>query len=451
MSEANVVHLRVDAIRRLTRRRATAPLTKTLATSSAEDVAEALTHLTRPDSVFLFQLIPERLAGLVLLTVNEDSLGLIVQSVSFERLLRWLDAMEHDDVVDLMERLPQELRERLLERMDTIDRAQVEELLAWPPDSAGGIMSPVAFRLNEATTCREAISALQEQGDVEMVFYLYVENDAGQLVGVTSLRNLLLNPPSKTLGEIMATEVVAVSPNTDQEDVARLATRYSFLAIPVLDDTRHLLGIVTIDDVIDVVHEEAAEDMLKMAGVGDEYDPQSARSLHMLRQRMPWLIVTLISGLLLSEFIGYFQGTLQREAILAGFIPVVMGMGGNVGIQAATITVRNLATGYAGGSSPGLLIFREGRVGLGIGLSMAAMLSLYCFFRFYPQWHLGAAVGLSILIAVTVAALLGAIIPLSLARFGVDPAVATGPFVTSAIDFTGIVVYFFICTIAFGF
>lgn len=359
--------------------------------------------------------------------------------------------MEHDDEVDFIECLFDEFRDEVLKLIEAGDREHVEELLAWASDSAGGIMSPVAFVLNEGTTCREAISALQEAGDVEMVFYLYVESEAGQLVGVTSLRNLLLNAPSTVLGDIMATDVVAVLPTTDQEEVARIAARYDFLAIPVVDDTRKLLGIVTIDDVLDVVREEAAEDLLKMAGVGDSFDVHGSNSFRAARQRLTWLLVTLVGGIGLSEVIGVFEHTLEKQAVLAGFIPVVMGIGGNVGIQAATITVRNLATGHVmEGRGAGSLLLREGRVGLLMGVVLAGLLVVYCLAR-YPQWQLGAAVGSSILLAVVGSAVLGTLIPLALDRLNIDPAVATGPFVTTTIDVSAIVLYFVICTWIFGF
>ena len=451
MADTTLVHARVAAIRRLARRRAAAPLTRAVAKSSAEDVAQAFTHLTGPDGLFVLSKLEDGSAGDVLNLLTDDDLQVAVNGVSLAKLITWLDEMEPDDEADLIERLPDDLQAKVLDRIEEADREHVEELMAYPPDSAGGIMSPVAFRLNEATTCREAIDALQEQGDVEMVFYLYLENDAGQLVGVTSLRNLLMNAPSTKLGELMATEVIAVLPETDQEEVARIASRYDFLAVPVVDDTRKLLGIVTIDDVLDVVREEAAEDMFKMAGVGDQFDPHGSNAFIAARQRLTWLMVTLVGGVGLSEVIGAFEATLAERAVLAAFIPVVMGISGNVGIQAATITVRNLATGHVvqGAGSAGLLL-REGRVGLIMGLVLSLLLAAYCVIR-YPEWELGLAVALSILCAVVVSAVLGTVIPLTLDRLGIDPAVATGPFVTTTIDVVAIVLYFLICTVAFGF
>lgn len=446
----NLVQARVDAIRRLTRRRAAPPLRRALAKSSPEDVGQAVGHLTWVDTRYLFEQLPMESAGTVLLVVDEDTFQHVVTAMPAPRLLEWLDCMEPDDVADLVARLPEELRAQALQRMEKDERSDLEELLAYPVDTAGGIMSPVAFVLHEDTTCRDAIAALQEAQDVEMVFYLYLLNDAGQLVGVTSLRQLLLNHPSTPLNQTANPDVITVQPSTDQEEVARIASRYDLLAVPVVDDTRKLLGIVTIDDVLDVVREEAAEDLLKMAGVGDEFDPHGSNTFRAARQRLTWLLVTAVGGMALAEVIGRFDATLEESAVLAGFIPVIMALGGGVGLQAATITVRNLATGHVslnGGSFK--LVFREVRVGLVMGLLLSAALALFGWLR-YSNPALGISVGVSILSVVLCAAAVGTTVPLLLEKVGVDPAVATGPFVTITIDTIAIVLYLTIATFALG-
>jgi len=447
----NLVQARVDALRRLTRRRATKPLKKAVDKCSSADVAEAVAHLTRPETLFLFDRLSDDVAGDVMLALRESDLQFVTGEIPLERLTLWLEAMEPDDEADLVARLPEGLRERLLSRLEAAEREDVEELLAWPEDSAGGIMSPVAFRVHENTTCREAIDAFQEQADVEMVFYLYVENDQDQLVGVTSLRNLLINAPSTHLREFMAADVMAVTPETDQEQVARLAARYDLLAVPVVDEAHKLLGIVTIDDVLDVIAEEAAEDMMVMAGVSEGADPYGESAIEAVRSRARWLLVTLVAGVVMAEVINLFEGTLAQNAMLAGFIPVVMGLSGNVGIQAATITVRNLATGHvSAGEGVAELLWKEGRAGILMGLGFGLLLMAWGTLRF-PGWQVGGAVGASIGLALIGAAVLGAVIPLVLDRFGIDPAVATGPFVTTLVDLIAIAVYFTVCTTLFGF
>ena len=448
----NLVHARVDAIRRLARRRAAGPLQRAVAKSSAEDIAEAMSSLTRGDTRFVFELLPAEgaLGAEVLLELGEADFGLLIGQVPEERLKAWVDELEPDDVADLIELLPEELRAQVLSDMEDEDREQAEELLAWPSDSAGGIMSPVAFRLAEETTCREAIAALQDQAeDVEMVFYAYVENEGGQLVGVTSLRQLLLNPPSKTLGEIMNPDVIALAPETDQEEVARIAGRYDLLAVPIVDDTRKFLGIVTIDDVLDVLEEEAEQDMLRMAGVDEQYDVAGVSVLKAARQRLTWLLVTTAGGIGLAEVIGGFRQSLEDNTMLAAFIPVIMALGGSVALQTATITVRNLATGHL--SSAGgwwLALFRELRVGLLIGAILGAVLLGYGWLR--TDQLVGLTVGVTVLGALILSAVIGALIPLVLDRLGIDPALATGPFVTITIDLVAIVVYLSIATALLG-
>ena len=441
-----LVRTQVDVIRRLARRRAKGPLGRCLEKSNATDIAEAAAGMRRGEILFLVDQIEDNaLAGEVLLLLPDSQLLDVVNGTSVPRISAWLSDLEPDDAADVAARLPEDLQEEVLKGLKREDREEVEELMAWPEDSAGGIMSPVAFRLSEDSTCREAIEALHEQADVEMVFYVYVLNDSGQLVGTCSLRNLLLNPPSTPLRDIMTTDVVTVAPETDQEEVASTTARHDLLAIPVVDEARQLLGIVTVDDVIDVLREEAAEDMMLMAGVGESYNPQESSAIAAVQIRVRWLLVTLVAGILLMTVIGRFDETIQNNLIVAGLIPVLMAMSGNVGIQASTITVRNLATGHvsAVGGMTGLL-FREARVGILLGLFFGLILGGWCLLVGTGDNRLmvAMAVGTSICVSLTVAAVVGALTPILLDRFDVDPAVAAGPFVTTVIDLTGVVVFF---------
>jgi magnesium transporter len=328
------------------------------------------------------------------------------------------------------------------------EREEVEELLGYASDTAGGIMSPLAFTLREDTTCRDAIAAVQEASDHELIYYAYVENDEGQVVGVTSLRNLLTHPPSTRLSDIMATDVICVRPETDQEEVARIAGRYDLLAVPVVDEQRHLLGIVTVDDVLDVIKEEAAEDMLLMAGVSDTPDETNVGRVRTAAGRLPWLLVTLAGGLAISELIHHFDPLLKGELVLAGFIPIVMGMEGNVGIQSATVTVRGIATGKIdAGVSRNVL--GEVLNGLFLGVVFAALIGGYCWLRF-GVGPVAASVAVAVLTGMTSASLVGALVPLTLRRLGVDPAIATGPFVTTAMDGLGLTIYLTVATVLLG-
>ncbi len=379
--------------------------------------------------------------------IPENELHNLVRDMELERLVLLLNLMEVDDETDVIGRLPDQVREQVLSRIHGEDREHVEELLGYPEDSAGGIMSPLAFRLREEATCREAIDALQDAEELESVFYLFVENEAEQLVGVTSLRNLLTHPPGMRLKDFMTTEVITVHPEVDQEEVARVVGRYDLLAIPVVDDHRKLLGIVTVDDIIDVIKEEAAEDMMLMAGVHELADGGITTGvLQSSRERVLWLLATLGGGIVASESIALWSASLETYAVLAGFLPVVLGMGGNVGTQSATITVRGIALGRVQPRDLLRLIWRELRVGFMLGLGYGLLLGIYCLLRFPQTKMLGLGVAGAIFIAMTVATSVGAIVPLTLERMHIDPAVATNPIVTTLMDNIGVIIYFSITT-----
>ena len=441
-----LLQTRVEAIRRLARRGAGSSLRRSLEKSRPEDIAAAMAHLAPAEQRLIMSQIgtPEHAAE-VLPRLAESELHNLARSMKFEDLLSILEAMEVDDEADVIAALPDDLRVKVLEAIQGEEKEQVEEILAWPDDSAGGIMQPLAFRVNENVTCREAIESLQGAENIEMVFYLYAENDAGQLVGVTSLRNLLTHSPSMKITDIMTPDVIAVHPSTDQEEVARIVSRYDLLAVPVIDEGRRLIGIVTIDDVIDVIKEEALEDMMLMAGMGDaEAEPGGSAIFRSVRQRLPWLLVTIFGGIGMAELIGRFEGALAEEAVLAGFIPVMMGMGGNVGIQAATIAVRNIATGRVESLGVPAMLFRELRVGALMGVAFATVLGAYAVIR-HGQPLLGFAIAISTIAELIAAATFGSLVPTLMARIGVDPAVATGPFVTTGIDMVALTIYFSTC------
>ena len=442
---AQRVHNLVEAMRRLARRSAVASLKRTVEKSRAEDIAEAIGHLAPHEQKLVFsQVVDNETAANVLVQLDDTDFQLLVSEIEFDRLILLMNLMEVDDEADLIQLLPDDIRDRVLDAIHHADKEHVEELLTYPEDSAGGIMQPLVFVTHEDTSCRDAINHLHESaGDLEMIFYLYVENDAGQLVGVTSLRALLTHPPSTKLNEFMTTEVITVEPETDQEDVARIVSRYDMLALPVVDDGRRLLGIVTIDDVVDVIQDEAMEDMLLMAGVGDEVDPTGGSVLKAARQRAMWLFVTLLGGIAMAEVIGAFEAPMQQLPVLAGFIPVMMGMGGNVGVQAATIAVQNIATGHANVTGPMKMAWHEMRVGLIMGIGFAVVLGAYTWAS--GDAVLAAAVSTSIVCTVTVAASFGMMVPFTFHRFGIDPAIATGPFVTTGIDVVAILIYFATC------
>jgi magnesium transporter len=249
----------------------------------------------------------------------------------------------------------------------------------------------------------------------------------------------------------MTKKVQTVRPETDQEEVARIVSQYNFLAVPVIDSDEKLLGIVTVDDVVDVIREEATEDFLKMVGAGEDREILLKSSWENARIRLPWLFASWIGGIIAAYIIGVFDDVLQNTLALAAFIPVIIGMGGNVGTQSSTMIVRGLATGRVGFENSSKILFKEIRVGLILGVLYGILLGLFAIVRFLDiSPILGLVVGLSICASMLIAATIGSLVPLILDRFDIDPAVATGPFVTTAIDILGVALYFIIAGALFN-
>ena len=332
-----------------------------------------------------------------------------------------------------------------MRRLDGEEGDEVAALLAWPRDSAGGIMSPDVFVMSQTATTGHAITTIQETSDeLPTFYYLYVVDASERLVGVVSLRSLLTHPAHTPLVSIMNRDVICVEPEQDQEEVARYVARYDLLALPVVDAHQRLLGVVTVDDVVDVIREEAAEDMMLMAGVhggGEALDHSGRTALEMTRMRAGWLLATALGGIVADRITHQFSGALP-VAVLAGLIPVVMGMGGNVGIQSTTLAVRGLATGAIQIGGAWSFIVREAKVGLLLGLGYGGLLGVYGLLSGWPDPFVGMTVGISVFLAIGIGSLLGSSLPVALSRLGVDPAIATGPFVTTAVDILGIGLYF---------
>ena len=440
---------KIDILRRLARKQ-TSALSRALQKTRPPDIAEALVYSAPHEQRFMWEAIgdDDQLAAEGLANMPENALPGFVRVVEFEQLVRLLHIMEVDDEADIIDALPEEMQEKVLQALQEDDRTQLEDILSYDPNTAGGLMHVDVVRINENSSCRDAIKLLQTQANVEMAFYLYIETDNEQLVGVLSLRRLLLHPPSTLLKSIMITDLVTVAASASQEEVAGIVQRYDIIALPVVDDHRKLLGIITVDDVMDVIWEMHENQLMLMAGMNEEHNPHERNVFKAFQQRLTWLLITLFGGIGMAELIGVFEQSLSAKAALASFIPVMLGTGGNVGTQAATIAVRNLALDKAFVFSTISMLWREIKVGTLLGLSFGIILGGYAAIRFDPL--MGVAISLATLSTVVCAALLGMMVPLTLSRFKVDPAVATGPFVTTSIDLLAILIYFSTCVMILG-
>ncbi|MSP61633.1 MAG: magnesium transporter [Myxococcales bacterium] len=443
--ESAKLNILVVTVERLLRRDAVRPLEKILSRNHPADLASLCGRLEPPDRQRVFDCFTDdsRRAE-VLAHLERDVATALLTSWPPERAAQVLARMDADDRADLLGALPPEHSRAVLDRMVGEKAEEVEGLLGYGEATAGGIMSPNVFSLQRQTTVAEAIAVLQGAERVEMAFYVYVINEFGHLVGVVSLRQLVTAKPETRLDKIMISDVVSVRPEVDQEEVARIASRYSFLAVPVVDESNKLLGIVTIDDVIDVLGEEATEDMLRLQGAGQELATTES-AFRSARIRLPWLLATALGGCFAALVIAAFP-TVSGMVPVAAFIPVVMALAGSVGTQAATIVVRGLQTGRLVRGALARAVMRQVAVGLVVGTVYGLLVGGFGVARFWDHGVqpliLGAVIGGSVAASTTLASLLGAALPVGCARLGFDPAVATAPLVTTTVDLAAIFIYF---------
>lgn len=441
----------IDSIKRLLRRDATTHLRKIVNKTHAADLSVVFRSLSVYNQRKLFEMIEDmEQKGVLFSELDEDTFMVLIEGMDLDNIVGVLEHMPTDDVADLIGRLPDDMSDAFLERMKKKDSEEVEGLLRYGDDTAGGIMVPDFIALREDATAKEAIESLQKEHlDVEMPFYLYAVDEYGKLVGVSSLRQLVVVPPESPLKDFMATDVFSVQTSMDQEEVAKIVARYDILAVPVVNETNQLVGIVTVDDVIDIFREEATEDILKMAGVSGEEFVETQSVARSTRIRLPWLFASCIGGIIAFFIIGHFEGSLRKLAYLAAFIPIIMGMGGNIGTQTSTIVVRGLATGRLNIRDTWSVVFKELAIGFILGMVYGFLIGMVAQLR-YSTIQVAISVGLAVISSMTIAALVGSLVPMGFARINIDPAVATGPFVTTAIDIISVYFYFEIATTLLG-
>lgn len=434
----------LDMVRRLNRRGAIDNLMKLLSKTHPADMAWVFRHLSEDERSNVFNIIAQsEFVGEFLSELDESIMVELVSNLAPQYVADIIAGMPSDDAADLLEALPEDMAAEISENMGKKDREEVEELLQYDPESAGGLMSPDFMCLDEELTCGQAISSIQKRSEEkEMVFYLYITHGDNKLAGVVSLRELLMHTPERKLKNIMNPNVISVNTDTDQGEVAHVVSQYNILAVPVVDSNYNLVGIVTVDDIIDVIREEATEEFLQMAGAGKDREIllKSTRENAMLRA--PWLFASWLGGIMAMFIIGAFEEELSKVLALASFIPVVMGMGGNIATQSSTIIVRGIATGRVNMNEFFRVVFKEMRVGLILGVLYGTFLGVLASFGFTEPRLLGLVVGVSVFSCMVMAATVGSFIPLILKRFDVDAAVATGPFVTTSIDILGVLLYF---------
>jgi len=434
----------LDTFRRLQRRGAVEHLLKLIRKTHPADVAWIFRHLNSAERKHIFNIIAQTdMVGEFLSELDQAILLELVQDLTPQFMAAIITEMASDDVVDLLEALPEETADEIRKLMEKEDREEVDELLQYHSETAGGLMSPDYMALDEELTVDDAIKKIQKRSEEkEMVFYLYITHGEGQLSGVVSLRELLMHPPFRPLKNIMNTNVISVNTDTDQEEVAHIISQYNILAVPVVDSNYTLVGIVTVDDIIDVIREEATEDFLQMAGAGKDREILLKSTFANAFTRAPWLFASWVGGVMAMFIITFFNYELQKVLALAAFIPIVTGMGGNIATQSSTIVIRGIATGRVNMKQLSKVVFKEMRVGMILGGTYGLFIGILAFVGYAEPANLGLVVGFSVLFVMALAATVGTFIPLFLKRLDIDAAVATGPFVTTSIDILGVFTYF---------
>ena len=429
----------LDSVKRLQRMGATANLVNLLQKQHPADLAQLFSELTDKDRESAFSLLVERNSRLAMEGLSElgpEAGARLLVDRSADEIVKLLQDLPSDDAAALIDYLPEELAAAVLEQMQKRPAGgDVGELLEYEEQTAGRIMNPKVFALSEDMTAGEAITALQGSRDVEVVFYLYVIDSRRHLVGVVSLRRLILVSPPTPLKRIMTTDLISVRVDTDQEEVARLVASYNLLAIPVVDEENKLVGVITVDDVIDVIKDEATEDVYRLAGLTGD-DRVFSRPTESLRKRLPWLIVNLATAFLAASVVALFQNTISVVTALAVFMPVVAGMGGNAATQTLTVIVRGIALGELTWSNSRKALFKETLVGLGNGLA-CGLVGAAVVVLFKGDYWLGGILGMAMVINMFIAATAGTLIPLALRAMKIDPALASSVFITTLTDVFG--------------
>ena len=436
------LQVKIDTAKKLIRRNAKNHLENLLQKLHPADIALIIKNLNEIDRKKIWGYISDisKIADIIS-ELEDNQIIELFANMEVKKAAAITNEMESDDASYVLRLLDDDTSQEIISLMKQEGGKAVEELLSYPEDTAGSIMNPNFLALEEETTVKEATKVLHKADDLEMVFYLYVVDVEGQLTGVLSLRQLILNQPERTLKEIMTEDTISVDVNTDKEDVAKVVEKYDLLAVPVVDEAHKLVGIVTVDDIIDVIREEATEDIYKMAGTTDDEIIFGNKSFRIAKVRFPWLLITFVGELISGFVISYFHGRVEEFAILASFMPLIMAMGGNVGSQSSTILIRGIALGKIARKDLRSIMFREIRVGMIMGIILGIIIGIVA-----PFWHgdykIGIVVGTALFSAISFAAITGTVVPAILIKLKQDPAVASSPFISTLNDITGLSIYF---------
>ena len=450
MEQVNVTL--TETIRVLLEERKFNTLRDILTTMKPYDIAAIFEELQDEKTPILFRIMPKELAAETFVEMDDETQEFLIHGLSDSELKEVVDELFVDDAVDLIEEMPANVVKRILRQADKDMRKQINELLKYPEDSAGSIMTTEFIVLRPDMTAEMAIKRIRRTGvDKETIYTCYVTDNNNKLIGISTVKDLLLADDDDFVKELMEENVISVNTLDDQEQVAQMFSNYNFLALPVVDNENRLVGIVTIDDAIDVIQEEATEDIEKMAAVLPSDKPYMRTSVWgIYRKRIPWLLVLMLSATFTSTIISSFEGALASVIVLSSFIPMITGSGGNAGSQASVSVIRALSLGEIEFKSMFKVLWKELRVSILCGATLAAanFIKLMIFdLNGNPNaFVIALVVSLTLLGTIMMSKLVGSSLPLLASKIGFDPAVMANPLISTVCDSLSLLIYFGIAT-----
>jgi len=407
------------------------------------DIAELIDELDDASGKVLFELFEDEDSAEILVELDEESRETVLEDLSSQKIAEDLiENLDSDDAADIIADLPSQKKVEVLSHIEDIDHASdIVDLLGYPENTAGGLMAKELIRVNEKWSVLRCVREMRKQAEeVDKVYAIYVVDDHDVLLGTLSLKKLLITPEKNLIKKVYNEKVISVKANFDDEEVANIMDKYDLVVLPVVDDLSRLIGRITIDDVVDVMKEEAMEDYNKASGISEQVD-SSDNIATLTRARLPWLLIGLVGGILGAQVMGVFD--IQSHIELAFFIPLIAAMGGNVGVQSAAIIVQGLASNSLGMDTISQRLVKELGVALLNGLICSSLIMLITLMIGYPS-SISFTVSISLMAVIIFAALFGTFVPLILDRYKIDPALATGPFITTVNDVLGLFIYFMI-------
>ena len=411
------------------------------------DIAEIMDDLSFEQAIYVFELMDDDIVSDIIVELEEDVRERILRRLSSKRIATELiDDLDTDDAADILAELPEKKKQEVISEIEDVEHAaDIVELLRYDEDTAGGLMAKELVQVNENWMILTCVKEMRKQAEnVDKVHSIYVVDDNEKLLGTLSLKSLLTTSTKTPIKEIYKKDLLFVEVNEPAEEVALMMQKYDLFVIPVIDEIGRLVGRITIDDIVDVIVEEAEKDYQMASGISQ--DVESSDSVwHLLRARFPWLLIGLVGSLTSGHIIGLFDEFIQQYILLITFIPLIAAMGGNVGVQSSAIIVQGLANNTIKDGGLFKRIIKEIGLSLSIGIVLSVIISLYVVTQKDPYIY-ALIISTALTVVVVIAALIGTIVPLALDKYDIDPAIATGPFITTTNDILGVFIYFSIAT-----